>query len=216
LPTAFPSELRLRSVPWPALAGLAPALDAPLAELLGGAPAERVLDRTLRAHRALDAPGRAACAEALFGVGLWRRRLRAQLGEPGAPPRHLLATLVRDLGGRADAEALCGLAPGTLPAPRAPPEALADRLSLPDWLEAELRRAAADAAPALADALNSPGPVLLRVNTLRATRDEAQARLAAEGVRTRPGALAPACLVVDGPRPNVHGLATWRDGAVEV
>jgi 16S rRNA (cytosine967-C5)-methyltransferase len=216
LSAPFASELRLHAVPWRALAGLAPALDAPLAELLAGAPAERVLDRTLRAHRALDAAGRAACAEALFGVGLWRRRLRVQLGDPGAPPRILLASLVRDLGARADAEALCGLAPGTLPQPRPPPAGLADRLSLPDWLEAELRRAAGDEAPVLADALGTPGPVFLRVNTLRASRDDARARLAAEGVPTRSGALAPACLVVDGRRLNVRGLSAWRDGAVEV
>ena len=43
--------------------------------------------------------------EALFGVGLWRRRLRFHAGE-GAPPRLLLASLLRDLAGRGDARLL--------------------------------------------------------------------------------------------------------------
>jgi 16S rRNA (cytosine967-C5)-methyltransferase len=211
-----PAELRLRTVPFHGLAGLAPRLAGPLAEILAGAPAERVLDRVLRADRALDGVGRAAVAEALFGVALWRRRLRAQLGVPAAPPQLLLGALLRDLAGRADAEALAGLAPGALPPPRPPPDALADRASLPDWLELELVRAAADDAAPLADALDLPGPICLRANTLLATRGAVAARLSAEGVPTRPGLLAPESLVVEAARANLFGVAAWRDGWFEV
>ena len=210
------SEERLCEIPWDALAGRAAALEGPLAEILAGAAAERVLDRVLRTEHALPAAARRAFAEALFGVALWRRRLRAQLANPGAPPRLLLASLLRDVAGRADAEALAGLAEGSLPAPRPPPAALADRASLPDWLAGALVAAAGDEADAVADALNLPGPVFLRVNLLRASREEAAARLAVEGVATRPGRLAPACLAVTSPRPNVYGLAAHRDGIVEV
>lgn len=210
------SEARLREIPWHALAGRASALDTPLAEILAGAPAERIVDRVLRADRGLSAEARRALAEALFGVGLWRRRLCAQLGDDAAPPRLLLAALLRDLAGRADAEVLAALPPGALPPSRPPPAALADRASLPDWLERELVAAAGGEAGALADALNLPGPLCLRVNLLRASRDEAAARLAGEGVATRPGPLAPSCLVVTSPRPNVYGLAAHREGLVEV
>ncbi|HYG66736.1 MAG TPA: RsmB/NOP family class I SAM-dependent RNA methyltransferase, partial [Anaeromyxobacteraceae bacterium] len=119
------AEARLRDVPWRALDGLAPALEAAIAEVLGGDPAERVLDRVLRAHRALDADGRAAVAEAIFGVGLWRRRLAAQLRTPAPGPRLLLAALLRDLGGvpAPAAERLAGIAPGALPPPRPAPAA---------------------------------------------------------------------------------------------
>jgi 16S rRNA (cytosine967-C5)-methyltransferase len=191
-------------------------LEGALAEILAGAAADRIVRRELRARPALDAPGRAAVAEALFGVALWRRRLRAQVGDAGARPRVLLAALLRDLGGAGDAEALAGVAPGTLPAPRPPPTALADRASLPDWLAAALERAAGDAADALADALGAPGPVCFRANALRSSRAEIGARLAAEGVATRPGELAPHALVVLGPRPNVYGLAVHRSGDAEV
>lgn len=213
---ATASERRVAEVPWEALRGLAPALDAPLAEVLGGDPAERALDRTLRRHGTLDAAGRAAVAEAIFGVGLWRRRLRAALGDPAAPPRLLLAALVRDLGGRPDAAALVGLPPGALPPARPAPAALADRYSLPDWLAGELARAAGDEAATLADALCLPGPVCLRANLLRTMPAALADGLLAAGVRTRPGRLAPACLVVEGPRPNVYGLAAWRAGLLEV
>jgi 16S rRNA (cytosine967-C5)-methyltransferase len=58
--------------------------------------------------------------------------------------------------------------------------------------------------------------VFLRANLLRTSRDDLAARLASEGVATRPGALAPACLAVTSPRPNVFGLAAHREGLFEV
>ncbi len=215
-PAPSVAEARVRGVPWEALRGLAPALEATLAAVLAGAAADSALARFLRAHPRLAADARAAAAEAVLGVALWRRRLRAQLGAAGAAPRVLLAALVRDLGGREDAEELASLAPGALPPPRAPPADLADRWSLPDWLADEVRRAAGSDAEALADALDAPGPVSLRANLLLTSREALAARLAAEGVETRPGAFAPACLVATTPRPNVLGLGAWREGLVEV
>lgn len=208
---------RLHAVPWAALAGLAPALEPAIAEVLAGAAAERVLDRLLRARR-LDAARRAAVAEAVFGVALWRRRLAAQLGAAHAPPRLLLAALLRDLGGvaAAEAERLAGTAPGALPPPRPPPAALADRASLPDWLAAILVREAGAEAGALADALDLPAPICLRVNPLRGTRDALAARLATEGIPTRPGRFAAGALVVTAARANLYGSASFREGWVEV
>ncbi len=210
------AEDRVRAVPWDALRGLGPALDAPLAAVISGAAADATLAAFLRARRDLTAPARAAVAEAILGVALWRRRLVAQVGVGAAAPRHLLAALVRDLGGRADAEALAGLSPGALAPPRPPPEDLADRFSLPGWLAGELRAAAGDCAAALADALDLPGPVFLRANLLLGSREVLAARLESEGVLTRPGRLAPTCLAVTSPRPNVLGLASHRAGLFEV
>jgi 16S rRNA (cytosine967-C5)-methyltransferase len=102
--------------------------------VLANQPAERVLDRFLRSQRDLTAAQRKVVSEAVFGVGLWRRRLRVQANSDDA-----LALL--------DALAHLG----------ADPEGFADRHSLPDWLAAEL-----DGNDALADALNQPGPVCLR------------------------------------------------------
>jgi 16S rRNA (cytosine967-C5)-methyltransferase len=209
-------EARLREVPFEALAGLAPELEPVLAGVLAGDAAERRLDRFLRDHRGLDARGRAACAEAVFGVGLWRRRLRHALGGAPGSPRLLLGLLLRDLAGRGDAAGLAGLPASALPPPVPAPTLLADRASLPDWLAEELLRAAGAEAGALADALNLPGPVALRANRLRGDRAALAAALAAEGVATRPSALAPDGLVVTSPRVNVRGLTAWRDGRCEV
>ena len=215
---------RLALVPWAALAPLAPALDAPLAEVLAGTAAERVLDRFLRAHRGLQREGRAAAAEAIFGVGLWRRRLAWHLGDDagdpsGRPPRALLGALLRDLAGlaHADAERLAGV---RLPPPRdGVPAALALHFSLPDWLADELVRALgseADEADALAAALSTPGPVFLRANEARLPRAELAARLSAEGIPTRPCRFAPAGLEVTIPRANLLGSASFREGLCEV
>jgi 16S rRNA (cytosine967-C5)-methyltransferase len=203
-----PVEARLREVPWERLAGLA--------EILGGAAAERVLDRFLRSRRDLDAGGRRAVAEALFGVGLWRRRLGWHAGD-GASARLLLAALLRDLACREDAEALAGLPPGALPSPRPAPVALADRWSLPDWLAMELVAAAgaAEAGP-LAEALCLPAPVALRANPASVDRVALAERLRGEGIACRPGRLAPHALVVESPRPNLFGSPAWREGLFEV
>lgn len=202
------------------ITSLAAALDAPLAAVLGGAAAERVLDRFLRDHRGLDRDGRRAAAEAIFGVGLWRRRLRCHLGGGAGTPRRLLALLLRDLAGLPgpEAAALTGLAPGDLPPPVAPPADLADRWSLPDWLARDLRRACGGdegEAAALAEALDRPGPLFLRVNPLRCDAARAVARLAAEGVAARPGRLAPGCLEVEGRSAGLTALPALRDGWVE-
>jgi 16S rRNA (cytosine967-C5)-methyltransferase len=107
--------------------------------VLDGAAAERVVDRFLRSRRDLSTDGRRAAAEAIFGVGLWRRRLRFHAGED-APPLLLLASLLRDLAGRDDAERLCELPAGALPMPVPPPSDLATRHSLPGGLSTILER----------------------------------------------------------------------------
>src|ERR687891_792411 len=98
-------ESRLLTVPFNALHGLQVPVTAAVAEVLAGTAAERVIERLFRAHRDLDADQRQALAEAIFGVGLWRRRLawHAGLDETASPtPEHvhtLLFVFLRDLAG---------------------------------------------------------------------------------------------------------------------
>ena len=206
---------RLEAVPWDALAGLAEAVLPAVARVLDGAAAEREVDRLLRAHRALTAAQRTAAVEAIFGVGLWRRRLRAHAGS--GDPRALLFALLRDLGGVQEDRAaeLTGLAP-PLPSRSPPPQRLADRWSYPDWIEAVFLRELGPGAEALAAALCAPGPVCLRANALRTSRDELARALHAEGVDARPGKYAPDALVVTTARPNLLALRTYREGLFEL
>jgi len=207
-------------VPWGALAGLSEQLWGGLAEVLAGRPAERALDRFLRAHRALASPQRAAVAEAFFGVGLWRRRLRHALGLPDsapASPPWLLFALLRDLAGLSaeDAAAFTGVDKALAPPPRPPPVDLATAWSFPDWLSELLVRDWGSEAIDLARALDVPGPICVRANTLRIRRDALRERLEGEGVQSRPTPYAREGLFLAG-RPNFYGLASYREGLFEV
>jgi 16S rRNA (cytosine967-C5)-methyltransferase len=211
---------RLREVPWDALrADLAvPAIR----RVLAGEAAEREVDRTLRAGRDLSREERAALVEAIFGVALWRRRLAWHAGDSDIP-LILLACLLRDLAGLDESRAL---ALTGLPAAKknnyffsgarsGEPGRLADRWSLPDWLETTLERELGARAEAFCAAVAEPGPVCLRANRLRCTRVELADRLARDGIETMPARRAPDGLVVTTPRPNLLGSECWRDGWFE-
>jgi 16S rRNA (cytosine967-C5)-methyltransferase len=202
---------RLATIPWASVASLAPILEPALAEVLAGAPAERVIDRTLRAHRDFSAVARQLTSESLFGVGLWRRRLRARLGQPDAPPLALLATLIADLGAAPDVAATLG---PQLPLHEMPD--WRDRVSMPDWLTSLLEARFGPDAERAAEAFNLPGPVCLRANRLRTTRDALAETLRAHGLQSHPGRLAPDALLLDTPRPNLFGLPPELHGHFEV
>jgi 16S rRNA (cytosine967-C5)-methyltransferase len=210
-----PALTRLASVPWEALAGLAGIVLPAIARVLDGAAAEREIDRLLREHRRLAPKQRTAVVEAIFGVGLWRRRLGVHTGS--SDPRALLFALLRDLSQLPEERAagLAGLEPPLPPRLPAPPR-IADRWSYPDWIEAVLLREAGAEAEALASAMCAPGPICLRANLARVDRDALAHLLEAEGVSTRPGRLAAGALVVTSGRPNLLGLQAYREGLFEV
>jgi 16S rRNA (cytosine967-C5)-methyltransferase len=90
------------------------------------------------------------------------------------------------------------------------------RRSFPTWL---LERFVADAgqeeALVLADAMNRRAPLAIRVNTLKIPREELAARLAREGIITRPAPLSPYGLLLE-TRVNVFGLSAFTEGLFEV
>src|SRR5690625_1448013 len=98
-----------------------------------------------------------------------------------------------------------------------PPRPLSDapraiRLDLPDWLEAELAGIEEDA---LAE-LRERAPLDLRVNLLKADRDEAIAALAEDGIVVDPLPLSPTALRVrERPRLVARSRA-YREGLVEI
>ena len=78
-----------------------------------------------------------------------------------------------------------------------PSQALAVRESVPDWLDWLGREELGEAWDAELQALNRRAPVMLRVNCLHGSLDEASQRLAHEGIASRPVAGAPDALVLD-------------------
>ena len=188
-------------------------------------PADAVLSAYFRAHPRLGQHERGFIADTLYGL-LRRKRLLdcalAELGMEKPSARTLaLAALARVSGinlreiapalrpaEAARLEAVKGAARGALP--------FGVDCDLPDWVIARLRPALGDERTlSLARALAQSAPLDLRVNVVKADRDEVAAALARDGVEARPTPFAPTGLRVAGkPALNRHPL--FASGAIEV
>ncbi|MBS2022907.1 MAG: RsmB/NOP family class I SAM-dependent RNA methyltransferase [Deltaproteobacteria bacterium] len=219
---------RLRAIPWAALAPTVDAACQALGPVLAGVSVERALDRLLRAHPALSREERQALVEAVFGVALWRRRLTEDFAR--TEPRVLLMLLLRDLGGL-DEQTARGVTRLHGPAPAEADGQLGltidpadknwqQRWSMPGAIANELVRALGEQdAARFAQAVCAPGPVTLRTNTLRTTRDRLMDSLRAEGRACEPAPFAPQGVRVTSARPNLLGTqaskAAWFEAQDE-
>ncbi len=93
------------------------------------------------------------------------------------------------------------------------PRAVAN--DLPDWLEPYLDRVFGRGLEREMAALNGPAPTDLRVNLVKADREEARRALAAEGVAAKPTPLSPVGLRLR-ERVPLGKLAAFEQGLVEV
>jgi 16S rRNA (cytosine967-C5)-methyltransferase len=180
-------------------------------------PADAVLSRYFRDRHALGQQDRAFVAEAVFGI--LRRRLLLDHLAPQATPRQLLLLWLarvagysgRELGGLCSSAETQWLnttrAQGALPLPV--------EADLPQWVIDRLPEHDADFIRALGRALQEPAPLDLRVNTMRATRDEVLARLNAEGIAAAPTPLSPAGIRLQG-KPALARHPLFTGGAIEV
>jgi 16S rRNA (cytosine967-C5)-methyltransferase len=183
-------------------------------------PADTVLHEFFGARRALGARDRAFIADAVYGV-LRRKRSIEHLAPDGTPRRMLLAWLarmsgisVRDLAGVLNADETAWLAGVKATPLEVLP--LGTRADLPDWIVEQLSaRLAEPDLVAFARGLNEPAHLDLRVNTLRAARDEVRQALLADGVAAEPTPFSPLGLRVKG-RPAINRHALFLSGAVEV
>lgn len=184
------------------------------------APADAKLRAFFRANPALGQNDRAFVAEGTFAF-LRRMRSLSALAQTEHPRKLALALAVRDLGHsvrelepvlRAAEAAWLAEFKGRLGTPLAP----AIAADLPDWLWERLGVAYGDERrQALAHALLVPAPFDLRVNVLKAARNEALAALAAEGLAVAPTPYAPLGLRVHG-RPLLAKHPWLADGRLEV
>jgi 16S rRNA (cytosine967-C5)-methyltransferase len=184
-------------------------------------PADAVLSKFFRDNRQLGQNDRAFVAETAYAV-LRRRRLLEKLLDAEANPRRLvLAALVRLLGGsqrqlegalnEKELKWVAGLKGRTVG-----DWSLAEQADFPDWLaDRLLAHMAADALLGLAQGLNQPAPLDLRVNPLKTGREAVLKRLADEGIAAVPGALAPLAVRLKG-RTVLQKHPLYLDGSIEV
>lgn len=197
-----------------------------IAELLaaldeGRTPADRLMQTAFRERRQMGARDRGLVAETVYHALRHRRRL-VRLADSEAPT-DLAACALLDTG-LAEAAALPALGwqgDATRLAARVafglPKDApFAERASLPDWLASRLLAQFGEAeAMRLAEALNRPASVDLRINTLKTTRDELAAELTEAGHPCAPTPYSTEGLRMETRRP-LFALPAFREGRFEV
>lgn len=181
-------------------------------------PADAVVSTFFRKHKALGARERHALAETAYTV-LRQRLLFNHLAQSGsgALERRLAMlawqgsdTFLRGALGPHEQQWLAqvkAIDRATLP------EKL--RHNLPDWLAGALQRQTGDQFWPLVQALEQPAPLDLRVNSVKAKRDEVQRALAEAGITAEPTPFSPWGLRVQG-KPALNKLEVFTSGAVEV
>ena len=200
LPDAADEALS-RAIGQPRLRGA--AADALVAARARPTLAGPTLARWFRQARQLGSKERPIVQEAVFGV----LRHQALLERAGAhTPVEAVDAWARLVGGeRFDALQSEGPVPD-----------LATALSLPQDIAAEwLEALGAQEAAALAGAFSGRAPLCIRANRARTGRDALARRLLAEGLPTKPSALAPDGLLLQR-RANLPELGSWREGLFEV
>ncbi len=197
-----------------------------LAELLTfQAPADQVIDRFFRANRRMGSRDRAFAAETAYGVLRHLREVRcvAQALELPETPAALLSTGLVLHGGwspddlrQTPAADFAHQLAGAARAWESGEWSAAERLNLTDdaWTRLAAELPAAELAQ-LAHALNSPAPVDLRVNVLRASREAVAAQLGQAGFECSPTPYSPLGLRRARRGPLFHTDA-FRDGLIEV
>jgi 16S rRNA (cytosine967-C5)-methyltransferase len=191
-----------------------------------GEAADRTLAYYFRAHPKLGHTDRGVLAETCFALLRRYRSLGAKLAAafPAAPnpsPQHLfLAAFIAQGHAPSEIEALLkpGEAAGFAAVKDFDASTLtpAERADLPDWLYLRLvEQLGESATQSLAQAMNRPAPLDLRVNTLKGERDAVLATLAQDGIAARAGAYSPfAIRLAEKPALSRHPL--FMQGLVEV
>jgi len=184
------------------------------------APADTTLSRYFKDHPRLGGRERGAIAECVYTV-LRNKNFFTDFAEGagGANMRRLM------LLGMLDSVGLDAL-PGLSEDEKAWLERMAGidrkllhkslRTNMPLWLYEKLvAQYGEEEALALSDALNTPAPLDLRVNALKANRDDVIAKLAEAPIAADPTPFAPLGLRVL-KKPALQNLPLFKEGAIEV
>jgi 16S rRNA (cytosine967-C5)-methyltransferase len=183
-------------------------------------PADNTLSLYFREHPRLGGRERGVFAEAVYGL-LRNKLVYTSFAESGQGPSMRRLALL-GLADAAGTDALGGLTPeetdwlnrvmqidrNMLPA--------ALRANLPQWLyDRLLERFGEEETQKLAQTLNTPAPLDLRVNSVKASREQVIAELAEAPIRAEPTPYAPLALRIL-KKPALQNLPLFKSGAIEV
>lgn len=181
-------------------------------------PADAIVSAFFRQHRALGHRERHTLAETAYTV-LRQRLLLQHLAQSGQGVLERRLAMLAWQGSDSFLRGALGpheqqwLAQVQAIDRNTLPEKL--RHNLPDWLAAPLQAQLGEDFWPLVAALDQPAPLDLRVNTLKARRDEVQQALAAAGIDAQPTPWSPWGLRVQG-KPALHKMELFTQGSVEV
>jgi 16S rRNA (cytosine967-C5)-methyltransferase len=182
------------------------------------APADGLVSMFFRKHKALGTRERHTLAETTYTV-LRQRLLLQHLAQSGPGPLERRLAILAWQGNEAFLRgALAEHEQSWLAsAQKIDRAALPDKLrhNLPDWLATPLRESLGDGFWPLVQALAEPAALDLRVNPLKAKRDEVQRALAEAGIAAEPTPHSPWGLRVQG-KPALNKLPLFTEGHVEV
>ena len=184
-------------------------------------PADAVVSHYFRDHRELGHADRAFVAETVFAVLRRGRSLEARCAGQLSDRRLLLAALAitRNWTQRELAPVLKASEEEWLAAAKSMSDAdfpPAVRCDLPDWLYNALEaQFGAEEVIKLAQGLNQPAPLDLRVNTVKTNRDAVIAQFASEDIVAVPGPLSPTAVRLRG-KPALAKYPLFLSGAFEV
>ncbi|MDP9107962.1 MAG: RsmB/NOP family class I SAM-dependent RNA methyltransferase [Pseudomonadota bacterium] len=183
-------------------------------------PADGTLSRYFREHARLGSRERGAIAEGIYAI-LRNKSVFTSFAESGNGPTMRRMTLlgladavgIDALGGLSDEEIAwltqsAEIDRNLLPAPL--------RANLPKWLfDLLVARDGEPAALVAAAAMNQPAPLDLRVNVIKADREQVIAALAAAPIEALPTPYSPVGLRVL-KKPALQNLPTFKNGLIEV
>jgi 16S rRNA (cytosine967-C5)-methyltransferase len=183
-------------------------------------PADNTLSRYFREHTRLGGRERGVIAEAVYGL-LRNKLVYTSFAESGSGPSMRRLTLlgladavgVDALGGLSEEETqwlthVMQIDKNMLPAEL--------RSNLPHWLYTRLvERFGEEETLQLAEILNTPAPLDLRVNSIKSNREQVIADLLAAPIVAEPTPYAPLALRIQ-KKPALQNLPVFKTGAVEV
>ncbi|QJE00833.1 RsmB/NOP family class I SAM-dependent RNA methyltransferase [Massilia forsythiae] len=182
------------------------------------APADVTLSRYFKDHPRLGGRERGAIAECVYAV-LRNKTFFTDFAGAGATMRRLTllgmaeAIGVDSLGGLSDDETAFLARIKDIDRSLLPPKKLAN---LPDWLyDKFVAQYGEEETQQLAAVLNTPAPLDLRVNSLKADRDKVIAELATAPIVAEPTPYSALGLRIQ-KKPALQNLPLFKEGAIEV